>query len=114
MKKILTIFVVFGVFVSQIFAANLDSIKAPESLGAASCAVEAYNSILKVAKKAQFIILGIRGQMELYVIPNAKTSLEKTKKETQILEQLVATHQGISLQQEELIFNLEKKIQMRK
>lgn len=101
MKKLLVVSILLGVITSHSFAA------------AAFCSPYITQAFTKVFETVKMAMAMTNAQMENDVIPKAKETLAKTKEENEKLRQLIAIQQNIALQQEELIFNLEKKIRMR-
>lgn len=99
MKKLLVVSILLGVITSHSFAAF--------------CSPYITQAFTKVFETVKMAMAMTNAQMENDVIPKAKETLAKTKEENEKLRQLIAIQQNIALQQEELIFNLEKKIRMR-
>lgn len=100
MKKIIAIFVLLSIATSQ--------------ASAAFCSSYIIRHFTRVYKTIETTIKETNRQMNENVLPSAQETLANIKKENEALNKLIATQQAVNLAQEELIFNLEKKIQMRK
>lgn len=99
MRKVMAIFILLSIVTSQ--------------ASAMFCSSYIISNFTRVYKVVEIAIKDTNRQMNENVIPSAQEALAQIKKENEALNKLIATQQVVNLSQEELIFNLEKKIQMR-
>lgn len=99
MKKLFTAFILAGILAS--------------SANAFFCSGKITEAFTKLYKKVELTFQITNNQMKNQVIPNAKESLAKIQEENEVLKQLIASQKAISIKQAELIFELNKKIQLR-